>query len=150
LTKILINNFTNYDFILDSNKINNKFEIVVGNPPYVEYGKYDGKEKLINKYGNISIKYNLDNDPFLGRIRNAVINYEYTRLDGMEVIKIPIECVQVALTSQVIAVSPTTGFKQRIVIKDKFYKLKAYTRFDNSTEWVEIDTTRRLRVLNKN
>lgn len=104
----------------------------------------------INKYGNISIKYNLDNDPFLGRIRNAVINYEYTRLDGMEVIKIPIECVQVALTSQVIAVSPTTGFKQRIVIKDKFYKLKAYTRFDNSTEWVEIDTTRRLRVLNKN
>jgi hypothetical protein len=53
LTKILINNFTNYDFVLDSNKINNKFEIVVGNPPYVEYGKYDGKEKLINKYGNI-------------------------------------------------------------------------------------------------
>ena len=74
----------------------------------------------INKYGNISIKYNLDNDPFLGRIRNAVINYEYTRLDGMEVIKIPIECVQVALTSQVIAVSPTPGFKQRIVIKHKF------------------------------
>lgn len=53
LTKILINNFTNYDFVLDSNKINNKFEIVVGNPPYVEYGKYDGKGKLINKYGNI-------------------------------------------------------------------------------------------------
>lgn len=53
LTKILINNFTNYDFVLDSNKINNKFEIIVGNPPYVEYGKYDGKEKLINKYGNI-------------------------------------------------------------------------------------------------
>ena len=53
LTKILINNFTNYDFVLNSNKINNKFEIVVGNPPYVEYGKYDGKEKLINKYGNI-------------------------------------------------------------------------------------------------
>ena len=53
LTKILINNFTNYDFVLDSNKINNKFEIVVGNPPYVEYGKYDDKEKLINKYGNI-------------------------------------------------------------------------------------------------
>lgn len=104
----------------------------------------------INKYGNISIKYNLENDAFLGRVRDAVINFEYTRLQNMEVIKIPIECVQVSLNSRVISISPTTGFKERIALKDKFYKLKAYTRFENQTDWVEIDTTRRLRVLNKN
>lgn len=104
----------------------------------------------VNKYGNISIKYDLQKEAFLGKIRNAIINYQYMRIDGIDIIRIPVECVQVALSSQTIAVSPTTGFKQRIVIKDKFYKLKAYTRFDNNSEWVEIDTTRRLRVLNKN
>lgn len=53
LAKILVNNFTNFDFISDSEKIANNFDIIVGNPPYVEYGKYDNKEKLTNKYGNI-------------------------------------------------------------------------------------------------
>lgn len=53
LAKILKNNFYNYDFISESNKINNTFDLIVGNPPYVEYGKYSLKEKLINDYGNI-------------------------------------------------------------------------------------------------
>ena len=121
----------------------------------VTVGEYSLMFKLpfsirINKYGNISIKYNLNHESFLGRIRDAVINYQFTRLGNIDVIKIPIECVQVSLNSQVITVSPTTGFKQRIAIKDKFFKLKAFTRFDNDSAWVEIDTTRRMRVLNKN
>lgn len=53
LAKILKNNFCNYDFISESNKINNTFDLIVGNPPYVEYGKYPLKEKLVNDYGNI-------------------------------------------------------------------------------------------------
>ena len=121
----------------------------------VTVGEYSLMFKLpfsirINKYGNISIKYNLNHEAFLGRVRDAVINFEYTRLEGMEVIKIPIECVQVSLNSQVISVSPTTGFMQRIALKNKFFKLKAFTRFDNDSEWIEVDTTRRMRVLNKN
>lgn len=53
LAKILRNNFYNYDFISESNKINNTFDLIVGNPPYVEYGRYPLKEKLVNDYGNI-------------------------------------------------------------------------------------------------
>lgn len=53
LAKILKNNFYNYDFISESNKINNMFDLIVGNPPYVEYAKYLLKEKLVNDYGNI-------------------------------------------------------------------------------------------------
>lgn len=53
IAKALVNNFSNYDFILESDKITNKFEIILGNPPYVEYGKFEQKDKLINKYGNI-------------------------------------------------------------------------------------------------
>lgn len=104
----------------------------------------------INKYGNISIKYNLDDDAPLGTIRNAVINYEYTRIENMDVIKVPVEVVQVALVSQVISLSPSSGFQQRLAINDRFFKIKAYTSFGKDTQWVEIDTTRRLRVLNKN
>lgn len=53
LAKILKNNFYNYDFISESNKINNMFDLIVGNPPYVEYARYSLKEKLVNNYGNI-------------------------------------------------------------------------------------------------
>lgn len=53
LAKILKTNFYNYDFISESNKINNMFDLIVGNPPYVEYAKYPLKEKLVNDYGNI-------------------------------------------------------------------------------------------------
>ena len=104
----------------------------------------------INKYGNISIKYNLSTDNVLGSISNAVINYDYTRLDNMDVIRVPIECVQVALASQTISVSPSSGFLQKIKLNDKFFKLKAYTRFGNDENWVELAVTRRMRVLDKN
>lgn len=53
IAKALVNNFSNYDFIFESDKIKNKFEIILGNPPYVEYGKFEQKDKLINKFGNI-------------------------------------------------------------------------------------------------
>lgn len=63
LSKILVNNFSNYDFVSDSFKIDKKFDIIIGNPPYVEYSKYEYKEKLNNKFGNIYadvIKNSLD------------------------------------------------------------------------------------------
>lgn len=53
LATILKNNFYNYDFISKSSKINNTFDLIIGNPPYVEYGKYPLKVKLINGYGNV-------------------------------------------------------------------------------------------------
>ena len=153
------------NFILSVDEIKRKAIPLENNPDIkviefpahtqVNIGEYSLMFKLpftirINKYGNISVKYNMDHDAFLGRVRNAVINYEYTRLQGMEVIKIPVEAVEVSLSSEVISLSPTTGFIKRIALKNKFFKLKAYTRFDNNSEWIEIDTTRRLRVLNKN
>ena len=63
LVNILNDNFTNYDFVCNSNKIKNRFDIVIGNPPYVEYGKFPKKKLLKNKYGNIYadvIKNSLD------------------------------------------------------------------------------------------
>lgn len=53
ISKILVNNFSNYDFVSDSDRLGKKFDIIIGNPPYVEYGKYPFKEKLNNKFGNI-------------------------------------------------------------------------------------------------
>lgn len=53
LAKILNKQFYNIDFICKSNEIKKKFDIVIGNPPYVEYGKYKDKEMLKNKFGNV-------------------------------------------------------------------------------------------------
>lgn len=53
LAQILNANFYNYDFVIDSNKITKRFDYIVGNPPYVEYGKYAQSSKITNKYGNI-------------------------------------------------------------------------------------------------
>lgn len=53
MAEIIKNNFSNYDFISECNSLNRTYDIVVGNPPYVEYGKYSQKEKLINNFGNI-------------------------------------------------------------------------------------------------
>lgn len=53
MAEIIKNNFSNYDFISECNSLNRTYDIVVGNPPYVEYGKYSHKEKLINNFGNI-------------------------------------------------------------------------------------------------
>jgi hypothetical protein len=51
LAQTLVNNFFNYDFIFSSNKINRTFDILIGNPPYVEYNKLDNRPN--NKFGNI-------------------------------------------------------------------------------------------------
>ena len=53
VAKILFNNFSNFDFVCESNNVNKKFDIIIGNPPYVEYGKFDKKELLTKGYGNI-------------------------------------------------------------------------------------------------
>ena len=53
LSRALKKQFTNIDYVLYNESKNNKFDFVVGNPPYVEYGKYLHKEKLVNNFGNI-------------------------------------------------------------------------------------------------
>lgn len=51
LANLLVENFTTYDFVTDSPSMNEKFNIIIGNPPYVE----DSKSGLCPnvKYGNI-------------------------------------------------------------------------------------------------
>ena len=51
ISEILNHNFTNYDFVTTLPPINKNFDIIIGNPPYVE----DSKSNLtpIIKYGNI-------------------------------------------------------------------------------------------------
>lgn len=104
----------------------------------------------INRYGNISVKYDLSSEGVLGTIDSAVINFEYTRFDNMDVIRIPIECVQVGLSSSVINVTPSSGFMHKVKLADKFFKVKAFTRFGDDDTWHELATTRRMKVLNKN
>lgn len=49
LANIINRNFTSFDYIIN-NDINPKFDIIVGNPPYVEYNKL--KLKPTTKFGN--------------------------------------------------------------------------------------------------
>lgn len=51
IRKILNRNITCKDYIKNVYKNNKQFDIIVGNPPYVEDNKYEGK--LSEKYGNI-------------------------------------------------------------------------------------------------
>lgn len=55
LAEIINERFLSVDYIQKSKKIKTKFDIIVGNPPYVEYGKYqkENKCKLENNFGNI-------------------------------------------------------------------------------------------------
>lgn len=53
LAETLNNQFYNIDFISNNEKIKDKFDIIVGNPPYIEYGKYPNKSKLKNSFGNV-------------------------------------------------------------------------------------------------
>lgn len=55
LAKIIDERFFTIDYIEESKKIKKKFDIIVGNPPYVEYGKYQKENKceLKNNFGNV-------------------------------------------------------------------------------------------------
>ncbi|MCM1556729.1 MAG: N-6 DNA methylase [Anaeroplasma bactoclasticum] len=48
---ILNENFSNLDFINLNDKYNTVFDVIIGNPPYVEDSKCDTKP--VNKYGNV-------------------------------------------------------------------------------------------------
>jgi len=52
IAELLAKQFFNNDFIAYNNSINIKFDYVIGNPPYIEYGKYANKHLLKNQYGN--------------------------------------------------------------------------------------------------
>lgn len=104
----------------------------------------------INSFGNISIKYDLSGEAVLGNITNALINYSFIRYNDIDAITFPVEVVQVELASSILPVSQTSGFRKVLKINDKLFKLKAYTRFNQNSEWIEIDVTRRMRALNKN
>lgn len=51
IDKILNENFTNKDFISKTPNLGHRFDLIIGNPPYVEDSK--SKLKLAKKYGNI-------------------------------------------------------------------------------------------------
>ena len=48
---IINGSFYNFDYVIKSDKIKNKFDIIIGNPPYVEDNK--SGLKLSKRYGNI-------------------------------------------------------------------------------------------------
>lgn len=53
LAKILSNQFYCVDFVANHTEIKSKFDLAIGNPPYVEYSKYSDPSLLKNKFGNI-------------------------------------------------------------------------------------------------
>lgn len=53
LAKILNVNFSSQDWIAGPIVFNKTFDYIVGNPPYVEYGKYNGKHLTTTDCGNV-------------------------------------------------------------------------------------------------
>lgn len=53
LAQILNGQFFVKDFICKEKPFKNVFDIVVGNPPYVEYRKFENKKSLLNNFGNV-------------------------------------------------------------------------------------------------
>lgn len=51
LSKILNSSFTSYDYVIETPENKEKYDIIVGNPPYVEDSK--SKSKPSKRYGNI-------------------------------------------------------------------------------------------------
>lgn len=101
----------------------------------------------VNKHGSVTIKYNLDNEHVLGSARAAVINFEYIEVDGVTMVRIPIECVQVKLHHAKLNVSITSGYRHRIPISDNVYRVKAYTSINGV--WSPVDTVYKYKTLNK-
>lgn len=61
LSNILNENFMNFDFINYNGEIDNQFDIIVGNPPYIEYNKYKGERNKNITFGNVygDVLYNI-------------------------------------------------------------------------------------------
>lgn len=53
IAKALNAQFSNIDYVVYNGQFNSTFDCIVGNPPYVEYGKFENKDSLKNNYGNI-------------------------------------------------------------------------------------------------
>ena len=53
IAKALNDRFSNIDYVVYNGRFDNCFDCIVGNPPYVEYGKFELKAQLQNSYGNI-------------------------------------------------------------------------------------------------
>lgn len=53
LAKALNSQFDNRDYVVYDGAYDNRFDCIIGNPPYVEYGRFENKEQLQNAYGNI-------------------------------------------------------------------------------------------------
>lgn len=53
LANIIKGNFTTYDFVNYNKQINKKFDIIIGNPPYVEYRQYKGERNKNLSFGNV-------------------------------------------------------------------------------------------------
>lgn len=51
IAKVLYRNFHNVDIVDYKGNVFTHYDIIVGNPPYIEYGKYEGT--IANNYGNV-------------------------------------------------------------------------------------------------
>lgn len=89
LSNVLNNQFYNLDFIGDSKEITEKFDIVVGNPPYIEYGKYSDKKALKNNFGNVYADFIKNSIDILenGGVLGYVIPLSYTSTARMTKIR---------------------------------------------------------------
>jgi type I restriction-modification system DNA methylase subunit len=51
IAKVISDRFYNVDMIDYKGSVFGNYDIIVGNPPYIEYGKYEGT--IVNDYGNV-------------------------------------------------------------------------------------------------
>lgn len=89
LARILKKQFYNVDFISNSNAINKKFDIVIGNPPYIEYGKYKDKNLLKNQFGNVYADVIMNSIELLkpNGVLGFIIPISYTSTPRMKLIR---------------------------------------------------------------
>lgn len=73
VAEILNTNFYNYDFVMINKKKITRSDIIVGNPPYVEYSKMDIKPS--NKFGNI----------YADVVKNSIISLKRNGVYGLVV-----------------------------------------------------------------
>jgi len=73
VTKILNSNFYNYDFVMIGEKSIPRSDIIIGNPPYVEYSKMDIRPA--NRFGNI----------YADVVKNSIISLKRNGVYGLVV-----------------------------------------------------------------